>query len=252
MANPRSTPLPMGALSPRSSRRASCALGMAWASFPLAGCSQVKPFDDPPGQRVRLELPIAAESSEGTYQRSAWMPDGTWIHPLGDSCLDTRGMVLLEESSSPVRMTPDGCRVDSGTWTSPYSGTTERDASQLDIDHLVPLAEAHRSGGMTWDSAMRRLYANDLSHPEHLVAVDRSSNRSKGDRDPARWMPPLRESWCSYLRDWATIKRRWHLSMDSVEYHFVGRGLDSCAASGMIGMPLLSILPPSSTFEATP
>jgi hypothetical protein len=67
------------------------------------------------------------------------------------------------------------------------------------IDHVVPLAEAWRSGAAAWNADQRERFANDLVDPQ-LIAVSASSNRSKGDQDPAEWKPPRRVTWCLYSR----------------------------------------------------
>ena len=81
-----------------------------------------------------------------------------------------------------------GCRVVSGSWNEPYSGRTINDATKLDIDHMVPLKEAHQSGAANWLRERKRAYANDLDDPETLIAVDRGLNRQKGAKDPAEWL----------------------------------------------------------------
>ena len=73
----------------------------------------------------------------------------------------------------------------SGSWNDPYSGRTITDASKLDIDHMVPLKEAHESGAANWPRERERAYANDLDDPDTLIAVDRRLNRQKGAKDPA-------------------------------------------------------------------
>ena len=44
-----------------------------------------------------------------------------------------------------------------------------------------------------------------------------SSNRSKGDRDVADWLPPAMDFRCSYVADWLAIKVRWSLAVDPAE-----------------------------------
>jgi hypothetical protein len=96
--------------------------------------------------------------------------------------------VLIEESLEPVAFTDAShCRVATGLWRDPYSGQTYRNPSELDIDHLVPLANAHASGGWRWSTDRRRDYANDLLDANHLVAVSASLNRQKGAETPATW-----------------------------------------------------------------
>lgn len=82
------------------------------------------------------------------------------------------------------------CRAVSGTWFSPYDDRTLTAAPQVDIDHIVPLANAWRLGADTWDTATRKAFANDLGNPQ-LIAVPAASNRSKGDQSPDRWSPPV-------------------------------------------------------------
>lgn len=36
----------------------------------------------------------------------------------------------------------DTCKVQSGTWVSPYDGVTVTSATKIDIDHFVPLENA--------------------------------------------------------------------------------------------------------------
>ena len=59
----------------------------------------------------------------------------------------------------------DQCRVAEGEWDGPYTGEQFTDPSDLDVDHMVPLANAHRSGGWACGANRRkRQYANDLSY----------------------------------------------------------------------------------------
>ena len=64
-----------------------------------------------------------------------------------------------------------------------------------------------------------------------LIAVTASSNRSKGDRDPADWMPPADSYACSYLADWVTVKAEWNLSVDAVERHALEAVAAECSAA---------------------
>ena len=130
------------------------------------------------------------------YDRKAWKH---WIDADKD-CQNTRHEVLLEESLGTVSFkTSKNCGVVSGSWLGAYSGDVFTDASQLDIDHLIPLKEAHISGGYAWDAYRKRDYANDLSNPLSLIAVDKGLNRQKGASDPADWLPPQQ----SYVEEYA-------------------------------------------------
>jgi len=149
------------------------------------------------------------------YDRSDW---GRWIDADKD-CQDTRQEVLIRQSLEPVTFVDPSkpCRVLSGKWVDPYTGQTFTDPSDLEIDHMVPLAQAYYSGGYLWDSTKKHAYFNDLTDKEALVAVSISANRSKGDRTPAEWLPPNEKDRCTYLLAWARVKVVWGLSFGTDE-----------------------------------
>ena len=158
-----------------------------------------------------------AEGAPVAYDRELY---GGWIDADGD-CQNTRHEVLIAESTVPVTLDGSGCRVIAGRWEDPYTGRVFTDPRRLDVDHFIPLAEVHRSGGYAWTPRKRRRYTNDLSNPNTLIAVWKSANRSKGDGDPAHWLPPNREYRCEYMKIWIDLKRHWNLSTDLVEEKFL-------------------------------
>lgn len=165
------------------------------------------------------ELTVAAESHASTYDRSLFP---TWITITGNC--DTREFVIERDGTSVV--TNSACTATSGHWTSPYDGDTTTDPSTFDIDHLVPLAEAWDSGAWAWTTAQRQAYANDTTRPQ-LLAVSASSNRSKGDDDPAEWLPQASYQ-CTYARAWVQVKHYYDLSVDSTEKTALEGVLDGC------------------------
>ena len=155
-------------------------------------------------------LTVAPESGTG-YDRELFPH---WDY-LGDDC-DVRDAVLIAEARrGPV--TGNACPVGAGRWFSAFDGVTVRDPSELDVDHLVPLAEAWGSGARTWSTGVREEYANDLGYAKSLIAVTASSNRSKGDQDPAEWLPPRTAYRCTYVASWIGVKYRWRLTIDARE-----------------------------------
>ncbi|MFD6287510.1 HNH endonuclease family protein [Streptomyces sp. NPDC060205] len=104
-----------------------------------------------------------------------------------------------------------------GEWYSYYDGVTLTAPGGLDIDHLVPLAEAWDSGASAWTPARRHAYAHDLDADRSLVAVTARTYRSKSDQDPADWRPPLADARCTYATDRVATNLRWQLTVDDRE-----------------------------------
>jgi hypothetical protein len=183
---------------------------MRWVLLSLAllaaACDRTRTIPaNPAGPTAPAVLPF--------FNRADWPQ---WFDQDGD-CQDARHEVLIEESLIPPALDARGCRVIAGHWRDEYTGAVYADPKDVEIDHRVSLANAHRSGGWIWDRSRKRDYANDLVDPQHLVAVGAETNRVKGDKGPDAWRPPLRENWCRYATTWRDIKRRWDLSITSDE-----------------------------------
>ncbi|MFD1720700.1 excalibur calcium-binding domain-containing protein [Amnibacterium endophyticum] len=190
--------------------------------------------------RVLLDrLTVRSDSHAASYQRRAFH---VWNDADRDR-LDTRAEVLKAESRVTASVNRYGT-VKGGRWISRYDNRVVTKATRLDVDHLVPLAEAWRSGAWKWSATRREAFGNDLGYGPSLIAVTRSSNRSKGDRDPAGWMPPASSYACAYVKQWIAVKSRWHLSVDRVERKALAAGLDGCDSLAVAkpGKPAISAL----------
>ncbi|GAA1808059.1 HNH endonuclease family protein [Luedemannella flava] len=165
-------------------------------------------------------LTVAPESHSSTYNRDLFPH---WITITG-SC-NTREQVLKRDGTNVV--VNSSCTPTSGSWYSPYDGATWTAASDVDIDHMVPLAEAWASGAWAWTTAKRQTYANDLGGPE-LWAVTDNVNQSKGDKDPAEWQPSVSSFRCTYARAWIQVKYYYALSVDSAEKSALQAMLNTC------------------------
>ena len=185
---------------------------------------------------------VIAPDSQVTYSRALFKH---WIDEDKDGC-NTRAEVLIEEATVKPKVGKK-CALTGGSWLSPYDNKVQKKASSLDIDHLVPLAEAWRSGAWKWTAAQRQAFANDLNNKEVLVAVTLSLNRSKGDKDVAGWLPPVNQ--CTYTRDWIVVKLTYGLTVDSAEGAKLEQLISSCGITGVTLQASISGLP---TLTATP
>ncbi len=176
----------------------------------------------PQAQQALTGLKVAPHGSMSGYSRAKFPH---WASQ-GESC-DTRETVLERDGADVQRN--DECRAVAGKWVSVYDGKTFTDASDLDIDHMVPLANAWRSGASGWTQEQRRAFANDLTHPQ-LIAVSAKSNRSKGDQGPDEWQPPAKTYWCTYSRAWISVKQTYELSVTEAEKGMLGEMLDTCTS----------------------
>ena len=179
----------------------------------------------PPSYHLTVTMTSYRTNVIPDFDRSEWTH---WTDEDGD-CQDTRQEVLVAESTELVTYSDDDrCRVATGNWVGAFTWGTFSDPGEMDIDHMVPLANAHRSGGWAWDADRKRSYANDLARDSHLAAVDASANRSKGDRGPEDWKPPVRAIWCDYAKDWVEIKNAWGLTVTTDEADALVKMLQTC------------------------
>ncbi|MFF9378190.1 HNH endonuclease family protein [Streptomyces griseoluteus] len=175
-----------------------------------------------PVREALAQLLVRTEDRTG-YQRTLFKH---WIDADKDGC-NTRNEVLLEEAVVAPERT-GACTLTGGQWYSPYDDRTIDGPRGLDIDHLVPLAEAWDSGASGWSPEEREAYANDLGDTRDLIAVSATSNRSKADQDPATWLPSAVGYRCTYATDWVADKTRWGLTVDAGEQVALGELLEDC------------------------
>ena len=162
-----------------------------------------------------------------SYDRDLYF--GSWTDDDGD-CQNTRAEVLIIESLSTVSFRASNqCVVDSGEWLDPYTNNTYFLASDVDIDHVVPLRDAWQSGAYLWTDFKRKEFANDMIFDGHLIAVDDYENQSeKKAKNPSEWMPPNISFHCEYVSIWIEIKYLWELTVTTAEYNFLDSTLTSC------------------------
>ena len=157
---------------------------------------------------------------------------GGWKSVPG-TCYNVRAQVLKDESEVPVTFsgTSRPCRVIAGRWYGAYTDQIYTNVGDLQIDHVVPLKEAHQSGASRWDWDRRVAYANYLDNEDHLIAVHGPTNGSKGFQALAEWLPSDGRDDafdCDYVWIFTDIKREWDLSMDPEEAAVARQYFEKC------------------------
>ena len=171
----------------------------------------------------RLEVKGRAPRTGYTRERFG----RTWFDADGNGC-DTRNDILRRDLVD--RQMKNWCKVLAGTRSpDPYTGRTIRfvigGPSEIDVDHVVALADAWQKGAATWRPGIREQFAND---PLVLLAVDAGTNRSKGDGDAATWLPPNRSYRCAYVARQVAVKAKYRLWVTAAERDAMVRVLTGC------------------------
>lgn len=162
-------------------------------------------------QRRVEEAPVAA--SARPYDRAEFRH---WIDADGD-CQNTRQEILIARSLVPVKLNKKGCTVKAGRWNDFYYDEVLERASDVDIDHVIPLKHAWDIGASAWTAEQREKFAND---PENLVVTNRKYNRQKGAKTIMEWMPVNRAYACKYAAQWFQVKEKYHLPISAKEHEF--------------------------------
>ncbi|MFI5558973.1 HNH endonuclease family protein [Amycolatopsis japonica] len=206
-----------------NTRALNIALAVAAAGLGTAACvptpetaAAKQPATDSTAARQLAALRIAPADTGAHYNRDDWPH---WVS-VGNGC--NRREDTLKAQGRNVT-TGKGCKVLSGAWSSRYDGVTVTDPETVDVDHMVPLAEAARSGTRGWSENQRTRYAND---PAVLVAVSAKSNRAKGDQDPAKWLPA--QDRCGYVAHWVRVKTTYAMTVDQAEHDAIATVLRRC------------------------
>lgn len=153
-------------------------------------------------------LRVEPASSMASYDRELF---DHWSDPDGNGC-DARKDALLRWGQGVKRGA--SCKIEGGTWVDPYSGKTYTNPRQLDVDHVVALGEAWRSGADEWSEAKREKYAND---PLILIPTYLSLNRQKGDKSVTAWLPPAKTYRDDYAVRWIAAKDKYGLTVTASE-----------------------------------
>jgi hypothetical protein len=161
------------------------------------------------------------------YARARFGP--AWADVDHNGC-DTRNDILNRDlTNKRWRGGTHNCVVVAGTLDDPYTGATlpfiKARAADVQVDHVVALADAWQTGASEWNDAQREKFAND---PDELLAVDGKANEAKGDGDAATWLPPNEAFRCDYARRQIAIKRKYDLWLTPAEHDALARVLAGC------------------------
>jgi hypothetical protein len=190
----------------------------------LAACgsSGAEHGDSPDGALAGVT--VAAEAHADTYQRTAF--GQRWRDTDRNGC-GQRDDVLARDLTGITRR--GRCVVVAGALVDPYTGQqvtfVKARASEVQIDHVVALAEAWRSGAWSWTPDRREAYANDLTV---LQASAGRVNQAKGDADAAGWSPDGGVRRCRYAGMVVQVKARWGLTADPVEVDALAAMIRDC------------------------
>ena len=116
-------------------------------------------------------------------------------------------------------------KVDAGRWYDFYTAQYFTNSADLDIDHIVPLSNAHRSGAAHWTEGQRKIFANDINN---LLVVDDATNQSKSDKAPHEWLPPNKHYWCDYGKKWRAVKDKYGLRYEAEELRTLNELKKTC------------------------
>lgn len=158
---------------------------------------------------------------EKFFNSEDWSFEEDWD---GD-CQSTRQEMLILTSRVEIRYTnPRNCVARTGEWLDEYTGKIFKVATQIDLDHIIPLMYAHTHGGDRWPQQKKLQFAND---PMNLMLVERREIRKKGDRGPARYLP-REEYQCQYVRAWEAIAEEYDLDLGNREKNKISVVLRDC------------------------
>ncbi|EEQ86356.1 hypothetical protein RJZ56_008192 [Blastomyces dermatitidis] len=175
----------------------------------------------PPEASRLLDLMVVSPQGPQTGYSRTKFPH--WI-TISGPC-NTRETVLKRDGMNVT--VGKNCSPKSGSWYSPYDGATLTSPSDVDIDHLVALSDAWKSGASGWTRERRRDFANDMMNPQ-LISVKDKVNKEKGDKGPDKWKPPLTTYYCTYACMWVQVKSAYNLTITDPEKQALMDMLRTC------------------------
>ncbi|MCM1941010.1 HNH endonuclease family protein [Streptomyces sp. G3] len=147
----------------------------------------------------------------------AWMDTADGV-PLARNGCDTRNDLLKRDGQKVRFRSGSDCVVIAMTLDDPYTGTSiewrKQKASEVQIDHVVPLSYSWQMGSSRWPESKREQLAND---PLNLLPVEGRANSAKSDSGPASWLPPSRTIRCAYAVRFAQVAAKYELAVTKAD-----------------------------------
>lgn len=199
---------------------AAAAVALVGCALPPAGADPVGPSTGT-AKAIRAELAkarvVAKRPEVPGYARAEFGPRWTDKHAGrgGRNGCDTRNDVLATQLDDVRRRSGSKCVVESGTLADPYTGRViefrKTDAAKVQIDHVYALSRAWDLGAAKWTVQRRTDFANDQA--ANLLAVDGSTNASKGDKGPGEWMPIAAGYRCTWVLNYLKVANGYGLAI---------------------------------------
>ena len=200
---------------------------------PMRSGEALSSLPDTEAARQLRELAVRSADEASVvpdYDRQAF--GQRWADTDHNGC-DTRNDILARDLARPnCKPGTRDCVVLTGTLAEPYTGTTiqfqrgDKSSALVQIDHVVALADAWRSGAWQWDAQRRQEFAND---PENLLAVDGAANEDKSASSADQWLPPNAAFRCDYVKRQIAVKYAYGLSVTQAEQDAMATQLTTCS-----------------------
>lgn len=172
--------------------------------------SSMKTCLDSGGRLPKNAAKSKTKTSDSKYSRKKF---GSGWSDADRDCQNSRMEALISQSVGPIKYkSKKECKVLSGRWNSPYSDKTIYKASDIDIDHVIPLKWAWDHGADKWPKKKRVKIAND---PANLLSVEASLNRQKGAKGLDKWLPPKNQ--CQYIARFERVRKTYGLKLSTSE-----------------------------------
>lgn len=136
-----------------------------------------------------------------------------WDDGRGAQACSVRSDLLADQLANPILDVATGCVVG-GQLYDPYTGQNvgyQPGTGSVEVDHVVPLLVAWRSGAADWPAERRVQFANDSEW--NLLATSREANQAKSASTLAQWLPPNTAFRCEYAHNYLTVAAHYDLQV---------------------------------------